>query len=75
MAETNDERLERILRSVRVLLSPAELGEGPIRLERWNDSDWTSEQRGAYEELRAEAGMGVPEGSLLRLRRRPHESS
>jgi hypothetical protein len=75
MAETDAERLERVLRQVRVLLSSAELGQGPIRLERWNEPDWTSEQRGAYEELRTEAGMGVPEGILLKLRHRPHESS
>jgi hypothetical protein len=54
---TEADRLLRIVQAVRVLLAPTPLGRGPIRMERWNEADWTDEQRGAYEVLRAEAGL------------------
>jgi len=49
---------EELLELVRALLAPAPAGRGPIRIEDWNTDVWTDEQRGAYERLREEAGLG-----------------
>lgn len=54
-------RHARTQAALRVLLDPAPLGRGPIRLEAWNDSEWSQEQREAYEQLRAEAGLPANE--------------
>jgi hypothetical protein len=46
---------------LRVLLQPAPLGSGPIRLEAWNDPDWSPRQREAFVALRAAAGFAQVE--------------
>jgi hypothetical protein len=58
-------RLEEVRELLRVLLAPGPEGEGPIRLEAWNDVRWTDAQRAAYKELRREAGLQKQGGGSL----------
>jgi hypothetical protein len=50
-----------VLALLRALLEPTPLGTGPIRLESWNDPEWTDEQRKAYIALRSVAGLPLTE--------------
>jgi hypothetical protein len=50
-----------LLAHLRVLLHPSPLGTGPIRLEAWNERDWSPRQREAFIALRAAAGLAMVE--------------